>query len=411
MIIRYIFPFLLLIPQIYLFYRFRRWYRTVPSFPRILYLPVVGLFAVFNGALLSTLFIRVFSIQYTEWFIRWLVYPFLFWHSSTFVIAFAFLVGAFVKLPFKAVWQTLKHLPQTRARTVAFAAHPSVVHFDKARRQFLRNGMYGLTAATFGGTAYGMLIGKNGCDINEETILIPGLPHEWNGFSIGLVTDIHSSMYMRKPEMAEYVRRLNDLGTDIVVVGGDLVNGSPDEIYPLAEAFSNLKAPMGAFGVLGNHDFYSRSPDTIARVASEAGIHMLRDERISLTRNGTRLHLVGIDDVGSGNAAETKIRQAQGTIRSKGTQILLCHRPYFLEQAAALGVDLVLSGHTHGGQLVFGRIGNTAFTPAALASNYVWGHYRHDACQMYVSRGIGTVAVPVRINCPPELTRIVLRPA
>jgi uncharacterized protein len=411
MIIRYIFPFLLLIPQVFLFLRFRRWSRTVAAFPRALYLFVVTLFIVFNCELLSTLFIRVFSIQYTGWFIHWVVYPFLFWHSSTFLIALAYLVGAFVKLPFKAVWNALKHLPQTRARTVAIAAHPRVVHFDQARRRFLQRGMYGLTAVTFGGTAYGMLVGKNRCDINEETILIPGLAKEWDGFAIGLVTDIHSSMYMRKPEMTEYVRRINDLGTDIVVVGGDLVNSAVDEIYPLAEAFSNLKAPMGAFGVLGNHDFYSRAPETVARVATEAGIRMLRDERISLTRNGAKLHLLGIDDAATASLTEAKIRQAQGGLHSKGTQILLCHRPYFMEQAASLGVDLMLSGHTHGGQLVFGRIGNTAFTPAALASNYVWGYYLHQSCQMYVSRGIGTVAVPIRINCPPELTRIILRSA
>jgi len=409
--VRYIFPLVLLIPQIYLLVRFRRWHMAVPSFPKPLYRLIVGLFVIFNAGLISTMFLQIFRMQYSEWFISWIVYPFLFWHASTFIIAFAFLVGAIIRFPFRAVWRTLRHLPPTRERTAAIAAHPGVVQFDEARRRFLRKGVYGITAASFGGTAYGMLIGRNECEVNEQIIYIPHLPSAWNGFSIGLVTDIHSSMYMLKPAMTEYVRRLNDLGTDIVVVGGDLVNSSPNEIYPLAEAFSSLKAPMGAFGVLGNHDFYSRAPETVARVATEAGIRMLRYEHVTLRRHGSSLHILGIDDCSTGPMAENLMREARHGINDDAPQILICHRPYFFDQAAKLGIDLMLSGHTHGGQLVFGRIGSTAVTPAALASNYVWGHYREKNAQMYVSRGIGTVAVPVRINCPPELTRLVLRPA
>jgi len=255
-----------------------------------------------------------------------------------------------------------------------------------------------------------MLLGKEECDITEQEMRIPGLPPEWDGFTIGLVTDIHSSVYMRKREMDEYVRRLNDLGTDMIVVGGDFVNSAVDEVYPFAEAFSKLHAPMGVFGVLGNHDYYSGEPETVARVASEAGIRMMRDESITLTRHGRDLLLIGVDDAGTPTAATKKIRQATANLPEHTARVLLCHRPYFFKYAASLGIDVMLSGHTHGGQLVFGKIGNTAFTPATLASPYVSGLYQNGSAQMYVSRGIGTVAVPVRINCPPELTRIVLRP-
>jgi hypothetical protein len=89
-------------------------------------------------------------------------------------------------------------------------------------------------------------------------------------------------------------------------------------------------------------------------------------------------------------------------------RVLLCHRPYFLQQAARRKIDLVLSGHTHGGQLVFGRWGETVIAPASLASRYVWGKYRIGNTHMYVSRGIGTVGIPIRINCPPEVTKITL---
>lgn len=406
---RYIFPLLLLIPQVYLLFRFLRWHKAFRKLPPALFRAVVGLFLVFNIALLATMFLRIFSLRFSDGVIAWVVYPFLFWHSSTFIVAFVLLLGLAVKSPFKAVWSALRHLPWTRKPAAVFAAQPRVVRFNEARRSFLRKSVYGLNAASFGGTAYGMFVGKNDCDITMQEIHIPGLPRAWDGFSIGLVTDIHSSLYMRKSAMDSYVRRLNDLGTDIFAVGGDLVNGSVEEIYPFAEAFSKLSAPMGVYGVLGNHDFYSRDPEGVARVAGQAGIRMLRDEGITLKRQGSTLHILGIDDTGAPSSASKQIREALSQVQTKGPKILLCHRPYFLQEAASLGIDLMLSGHTHGGQLVFGRVGSMTFTPAAFASSYVWGHYRHDKAQMYVSRGIGTVAVPVRINCPPELTRIVIR--
>ncbi len=409
--IRYSFPILLLAVQSYLFMRFLRWHQSIRKLPKPMFYAAVGLFILFNAALVGTLFLRLFQLRFSDPFLNWVVYPFLFWHSATFGIAVVLLLGAAVRLPFAAIWRALRRFPATKVYTAAIASNPRVVHFDESRRRFLRRGAYGLTAASFGGTGYGILVGKNECDITEQEMRIPGLPPEWNGFTIGLVTDIHSSLYMRKKEMDEYVLRLNDLGTDMIAVGGDLVNSSIDEIYPFVEAFGKLHAPMGAFGILGNHDYYSGEPETVARVATEAGIRMLRDEAIILKRQGKELLLLGIDDVGTSTAAREKIRKAKPNLPEHIPSVLLCHRPYYFEDATSLGIDVMLSGHTHGGQLVFARIGNTAFTPAVLASPYVSGHYRLGGGQMYVSRGIGTVAVPVRINCPPELTRIVLRPA
>jgi uncharacterized protein len=408
---RYIFPIILLIPQMYLLFRFLRWQRTMRKLPRFAFILVLGLFALFDTALIGTMFMGPLRMEYPDWFISFVVYPFLVWHASTFIIAIVMLVGAAIRLPFKALWHVLRHLGPTKEKAAALAARPRIVQFDEARRTFLRRGLYGLTAASFGGTAYGMILGKGECDVTEREFRIHGLPHALDGFSIALVTDIHSSIYMQKHDMIEYVRRINDMGADVIVVGGDLVNSTVEEIYPFAEAFEKLKAPLGAYGVLGNHDFYTREEDTITRIANEAGIRILRDEAVHLRKNGSTLCLLGVDDVGNSRDAEDHIRRAMRTVRPNIPTVLAAHRPYYVRQAAGQGVDLVLSGHTHGGQLVFGRIGNRTFTPATLVSPYVWGYYRVDSTQMYVSRGIGTVAVPVRINCPPELTRIVLRPA
>jgi hypothetical protein len=411
MLSRLLIALILLIPQAYLFLRFRRWVDTRRKKIQGLRAPVYLLFALSNLLMIGVIATQPRPTNLPAWAIYSLLYPLLLWHSATFFIALVLLAAAIVKLPFALAWKGLMGINATRSKIQSVREHPRVQAFDASRRVFLRRGVYGLTAASFAGTAYGMLIGRNACDMNEREIRIEGLPHQLSGLTIGLVTDVHSSLYMQKQEMDEYVRRMNDFGVDIVIVAGDLVNSNADEVYPFAEAFSRLKAPMGVYGVLGNHDYYTRQPDKIARVATEAGVRILRNESVVLKKNGSGIRIAGVDDAGTNQLAAPKMDMALKTEGNRLPTILVCHRPYFLEEAAQRKVGLVLSGHTHGGQVVFGRMGGTTVTPAALFSPYVWGWYRKEQTQMYVSRGIGTVAVPIRINCPPELTRIVLRPA
>ncbi len=408
---RFILAAILLLPQAYLFLRFRRWINTRELKVRRLRVPVYLLFALSNILMIGVIATQPRPTNLSAWAIYTFVYPFLLWHSATFIIAIVLLAGAILKLPFKLIWRGLLRIRAMRPTIQSIREHPRSQAFDASRRVFLRRSVYGLTAASFGGTAYGMFIGRNACETNEREIPITGLPPQFSGFTIGLVTDVHSSLYMQKRDMDEYVRRLNDLGADIVVVAGDLVNGNVDEVHPFAEAFSRLKAPMGVFGVLGNHDYYTRQPDKIADVATEAGVRILRNENLVLSKGRSSIMIAGVDDAGTNQVAAQKMDAALKSDRGPLPTVLVSHRPYFLDEAAERNVGLVLCGHTHGGQVVFGRMGGTTMTPAALYSPYVWGLYRKKQTQMYVSRGIGTVGVPIRINCPPELTRIVLRPA
>jgi len=411
MLFRFILPAILIAIQAYLLRRFWKWSATHSGFFARMRAPVVVAFIVFNAALLVVAIFRLRGLQLPDWFLYSAVYPFFWWHSATFILGLILLVVALVKLPFRGVWAALRRIPATRTGLADFTSRPSLQRFDQSRRTFLRRSVYGLTAASFGGTAYGMIVETHGCEINEKTLFVPGLPPEFSGYSIGLVTDIHSSVYMRKKDMDQYVRMLNDMGSDLILVGGDIVNGSGDEILPFADAFSGLRAKDGVFGVLGNHDFYSREPDRITEVSNQAGVKILRDEGRLIRRGDSSIRLLGIDDVGNAPATGRRIETALAGLPSGGPTILMNHRPYFLEEAAKRGIDVMLSGHTHGGQVVFGRFAGTSLTPAAFASPYVWGTYRQGKTQLYVSRGIGTVGIPVRINCPPELTRIELKPA
>ena len=262
-----------------------------------------------------------------------------------------------------------------------------------------------VAGAAFVGSAIGAL-GKDNYAFSNIPIPIANLPDEFDGFTIAFISDIHSSVFMTRETMKGYASVINAMRPDCVIIAGDFVNSMAEEVYPFAEAFSDLQAPFGVYGVLGNHDYYTRNVDLVAREVAAGGIRLLVNEHVDLRKGNAKIHLLGVDDVGNRRrAAQLFDQAARGTF--EGTpKILMCHRPYYFEEAADRSIDLSLTGHTHGGQIVLARIGNEVIAPARMASPYVAGLYSIGSSRMYVSRGIGTVGIPVRINCPPEITRI-----
>jgi hypothetical protein len=201
---------------------------------------------------------------------------------------------------------------------------------------------------------------------------------------------------------------MNSLGTDLVVVTGDMVNSQVKEVYPFAEAFSNLTAQYGVYGCLGNHDFFTKNVDAVAKEINDCGISLLRNDAVTIEKDGEIFNLIGVDDIGRGVDPDDYLSRAIRGIRNDAPRILLCHKPYYMQQALEKKIDLTLSGHTHGGQIVFATVDRTPISFAALASKYVAGLYNLDTAQLYVNKGLGSVGVPFRINCPPELTVITL---
>jgi len=404
-------PLIVLSLQFFLFVKVRRWILEHMGGSRSMLRVATSAFLLFNLALLATIILRPNTRDFPLWFKYAGMYPFLIWHASSFLIGLILalwdLIGSVLKLALKA----LQWIPPLRRTAEQIRSMPRYARFDASRRAFLRRSAVGLAGVTVTGTSYGMFIGRHEYEVTSSEFSIKGLPSEFDGFTIGLISDVHSGAFMLPAEMREYVKIVNDLGTDLIAIPGDFVNGRVDEVFPFVETFGELRAPYGAYGVLGNHDFYSGDHERIAKEVTAAGIRVLRDENIDITRKGSRLILVGVDDVGWKNRAPVQLDKALKTAMDSHTKILLCHRPYYLDQAASRNVSLVLSGHTHGGQIVFGKFGNTLLTPAAFVSPYVWGKYSMGATQMYVSRGVGTVGLPVRIHCPPEVTKITLRSA
>jgi predicted MPP superfamily phosphohydrolase len=255
-------------------------------------------------------------------------------------------------------------------------------------------------AGTLAGTAgYGYAYERHALEVTRATVPVAGLPPALAGLRVGLITDTHRSSFVSHEDVARAVSSLMNEQPELIVLGGDYVTwGDRAFVGPSAEALDPLVAPYGVFGILGNHDDDHDMPAALAR----NGVQVLKDARTRLTIRNETIDLVGI-------RFWTK-RPADIAALTRGAApmtILLAHDPRRLTEAAALNVPLVLSGHTHGGQIVLPVAGAIA----AQKFPVVAGIGRRDRTTLFVSRGVGTIYVPVRINCPPEVAVLTLQPA
>ncbi len=247
-----------------------------------------------------------------------------------------------------------------------------------------------------GTTAYGFIYGRHALEVTRAIVPVIGLPAALSGFRVGLLTDVHRSRWVSHDDVIRAVALLMNERPDLIVLGGDYVTwGDRAYVRASAEGLEPLAAPHGVFGILGNHDDDHDMPAALA----SRGVHMLKDARTALTINGEVVSLVGIRYwTRRASDIATLVRGATGTV------VLLAHDPRRLTEAAALNVPLVLSGHTHGGQVVLPAVGAIA----AQKFPVIAGIGRRDRTTMFVSRGVGTVYVPVRVNCPPEVAVLTL---
>lgn len=239
--------------------------------------------------------------------------------------------------------------------------------------------------------------------LSEATIDLVGLPQAFDGLRALLVTDIHAGPFLRPDILHEAVGRLGTLEPDLILLGGDLVLARPIEIEQNVEAFRSLKAPLGVFAVLGNHDHYTREPDRVIALIEQCGIRVLHNTSTRIERNGQTLALAGVDDMLVGRPDLDRAL--------KGTEppvILLCHHPDLLFEAARHGVALMLSGHTHAGQI---RIPGLPVLVRQSRYRLDEGRYRYRDTELVVSRGLGAVGVPFRLACPPEAVLLTLKSA
>lgn len=275
-----------------------------------------------------------------------------------------------------------------------------------SRRRFLKWLGLGAGAAVAGTAVDALLIEPGWVKVTRPTIRLPRLPAAWDGVRIAQLTDIHVGRLVSLDDAREAVDLANGLGADLIVLTGDYVSRADAITLALVEVLRNLRAPEGVFAVLGNHDYWTDRANMV-RTIEQAGIEVLVNEHRSLRRGPAELCIAGVDDFWSVDPGPD-LAAALRDVPESACRVLLAHNPDYVEELTGQPrVDLVLSGHTHGGQVNLPFLG-----PPKLPirhRKYAAGLVAGPHCPVYVSRGIGMVEVPVRFRCRPELPLITLR--
>ena len=272
------------------------------------------------------------------------------------------------------------------------------------RRQFLNGLVATPLVAASGVAAYARLIEPYNYLISENDIFINNLPDRFEGFRITQLTDIHHSKILGLAEVRRVVRLAEETKPDMFVLTGDYATTYRRFIEPCAEALSSLSAPEGVWAVLGNHDHYT-DPDLTTRALERQHITVLNNQNTLVRRGPDVLQLSGIDDW-SWNGADW--RKAFEGLNKQSATILLSHQPSVLELDQTKDVSLILSGHTHGGQINLPWVGALArFATQDL--KYAQGLFRFGEAQLYVSSGTGVIGLPVRFGVRPEIAVLKLR--
>ncbi|MDG4822118.1 metallophosphoesterase [Asanoa sp. WMMD1127] len=262
----------------------------------------------------------------------------------------------------------------------------------------------GLTAA--GITGYGVRTALGSPRLDRVQITLAKLPRTMDGLRIATVSDIHLGPLAGRAHTERVVAAINRTQADIVAVVGDLVDGSVSELGAAAAPLREIQSRHGAFFVTGNHEYYSGAEEWLAEV-ERLGIRTLRNQRQLIRANGGAIDLAGVNDI-AGEGTSTGGPDIPGTLKDRDPKIpvvLLAHQPVQVHDAAEHGVDLQLSGHTHGGQMV-------PFNYAVrLEQPVVSGYGRFRDTQLYVTNGAGFWGPPVRVGAPPQVTLVELRSA
>ncbi|MGH9799573.1 MAG: metallophosphoesterase, partial [Blastocatellia bacterium] len=246
-------------------------------------------------------------------------------------------------------------------------------------------------------------------EVTHQRIFLPKLPREFHGFRIAQLSDIHHSPFLSEKEIDAAVRHANELKADLIVLTGDYISHSPDYIPGCARALGGLQAPHGVFAVLGNHDHWTDGA-AMQSALIEQGIRVLMNENARIEIGDTHIRLLGIDDLMAG---QVNLPAAMFGTSVDETRILLSHNPRIIREAARAGIDLVLSGHTHGGQINWRLLTGRKDTKLNRwlrrpSRRLIRGHTQLGATQLYVNRGLGTIIAPLRYGCPPEITLLEL---
>jgi uncharacterized protein len=344
------------------------------------------------------------------------------WSSEFLALWFTWSISAFVLI------YLVRGIDRLWRRSAALAgkhaASPETAPpADPRRRHFLRAATYAAGALPLAGALYGFVVERFDFEVFRVQVPIPGLPHGLDGLRILQLSDIHASNYMPIPQVRRVVDKAQQLAPDLIMVTGDLLTGRSDPLAACVAELGRLHAPLGVWGCNGNHEIYTDAEDEAAQLFREQGMTMLRQQNAQLAWRGARFNLIGVDYQRQhwfNSQSSPMLEDVEALVRQDMPNILLSHNPNAFSRASELGIDLMLAGHTHGGQVQV-EILDHRISPARFITPYIAGLYRRPIsgeaaslfrnryASLYVSRGLGTIGTPLRLGVPPEIALITLR--
>ncbi|OAI53519.1 hypothetical protein AYO44_15910 [Planctomycetaceae bacterium SCGC AG-212-F19] len=263
--------------------------------------------------------------------------------------------------------------------------------------------------------SYGYRVEPTWLELNHLDVPVPDLPPSFAGFRIAQLTDFHCSRHVTPSYLAEAVELTRRQQPDVVVLTGDFVHKGYKYVDPVAEVLGQLEAPFGVYAVLGNHDYsvrnalgfrrYRHLHLAVIQALSERGIRVLRNQTVQLERGRAGLYLTGIDDLWS---RDCDVARAFAGLKPGVPRVVLAHNPHTVDRLDGRRCDLMLSGHTHGGQVNWPGLGRPMML-TRRARQFAAGLYRYGATHLYVNKGVG-FGIRFRFGVRPEVAIATLRP-
>ena len=237
-------------------------------------------------------------------------------------------------------------------------------------------------------------------EVAQYEVRLPGWPKAWDGLSLVQVSDLHVGKFVHRDYLEFVVAQAKALKPDLYALTGDFIS-FPKHLPFIGKLFKNLKAPLGTYAVLGNHDHWSDAPGLV-KVLKKDGVRVLVNETVFLKRKGKTLALLGADDKWTGDKNTSPLLDVKADAK-----ILLAHQPDHFKLAQKIGAHLQISGHCHGGQICFPLIGPLV-VPSDEGRKYAAGFIREKNSVMFINRGIGGYP-PIRTLCPPQVVKLMLK--